>query len=141
MCHLLLLMPVLALPILWLMPLSFAIPIYVVIALISGLLYRLVWKSMRKPMETGVQSLIGAEATVVARLSPGYRAQYLVRSGGEMWSARCTDVLQPGETVKITALDRINLVIELRNKSSHPGQSSDVESKQPGAKTSERHCH
>ncbi len=91
-------------------------------------------------METGVQSLIGTEARVVSRLSPGQRAQYLVRSGGELWSARSTDVLQPGESVNIAALDGINLVVERRNNSS-PGQPSDLESKQAGAKTNERHCH
>ena len=36
MCHLILLMPILALPIFWLMPLNLAIPIYIIIALMSG---------------------------------------------------------------------------------------------------------
>ncbi len=55
-------MPVIALPILWLLPLSLAVPLYAVIVLISGLLYWLVVKSMRKRPLTGVESLIGSEA-------------------------------------------------------------------------------
>jgi len=89
MCHLLLLMPVIGLSVVWVTPLSFAIPFYIVIALMSALLYWLMAKSMRKPIETGVDSLIGIEAEVLSKLSPGHRAQYLVRSRGELWTAGC----------------------------------------------------
>ena len=119
MCHLLLLMPVLALPIFWLMPLSRAMPIYIVIAVISGLLYWLIVRSMRKRPKTGGESLIGAEAEVVSKLSPGDHAQYLVRCQGELWGARCPDIVQPGETVNITAVDGIRLVVERRSSDSH----------------------
>lgn len=141
MCHLPLLMPVIALPVFWLTPLSFAIPFYIVILLISGLLYRAVIKSMRKPLETGALRLIGSEAEVVSKLSPGHSAQYVVRSGGELWTARCADVLQPGETVSIAALRGISLVVERGNNGSHPEQLSDVGTKLARAKADERHCH
>ncbi len=119
MCHLILLMPVLALPIFWLMPLSRAMPIYIVIAVVSGLLYWLIVRSMRKRPETGGESLIGAEAEVVSRLSPGDHAQYLVRCRGELWTALCPDAVQPGDTVSISALDGIRLVVERRSSDSH----------------------
>ena len=141
MCHLPLLMPVIGLPVFWLTPLSFAIPFYIVIVLISGLLYRAVIKSMRKPLETGVLSLVGSEAEVVSKLSPGHSAQYVVRSGGELWTARCIDVLQPGETVSIAAIRGIGLVVERRNNGSHSEQLSDVGTKLARAKADERHCH
>jgi membrane protein implicated in regulation of membrane protease activity len=104
-------MPVLTLPIFWLTPLSFAIPFYVVIVLISGLLYWLIVNSMKKPLETGAEGLLGTEAEVVSKLSPGHRVQYLVRAEGELWSARSTDILQPGETVNIAALDGIRVAL------------------------------
>ena len=118
MCHLILLMPLLALPILWFMPLNFAVPIYAVIVLISGLSYRLIRKSMKKRPETGAESLIGAEAKVVSRLKPRDHAQYLVRSQGELWSAKSPNVLHPGETVNIGAIDGITLTV----KRIHPYQ-------------------
>lgn len=118
MCHLVLLMPVLALPIFWLVPLSFAIPIYIFIALISGLLYWLIAKSMKRRPETGAESLIGGKAEVVSKSSTGDHPQYLVRFQGELWSAHCLDILQPGETVNITALDGLRLVVERSNSDS-----------------------
>ena len=116
MCHLILLMPVLALPIFWLVPLDAAIPIYIVIVLISGFFYRLIAKSMGKQPETGSESLIGATAEVVTKLKPGGIAQYLVRLGGELWSARCPDVLKEGETVSISAVDGTRLVVHSDSK-------------------------
>ncbi len=112
MCHLILLMPLLALPIFWFMPLNFAIPIYAVIVLISGLTYRLIRKSMKKRPKTGAESLIGAKAEVVSRLKPGDHAQYLVRSQGELWSAKSPNVLHPGETVNIGAVDGVTLIVK-----------------------------
>ena len=61
MCHLILLMPVLGLPLFWLLPLGYALPSYVVIALISAFLYWLIRGAMRKPPQDGFQSLIGTE--------------------------------------------------------------------------------
>jgi len=141
MCHLLLLMPVIALPIFWLAPLNVAIPIYAVIVLISGVLYWLIVKSMRKTPLVGAESLPGTEAEVVSKLSPGHTAQYLVRSQGELWRARSADVLEPGETVRIAALRGISLVVERRDNGSHPDQTSYLETRQAGAKVNERHCH
>ena len=111
MCHLILLMPVLALPIFWLMPLNLAITIYIIIALMSGLFYRLIARSMSKRPETGSEGLIGATAEVVSKLNPGNHAKYLVRSQGELWSASSPDVLGTGEMVSIAAVDGIRLVV------------------------------
>lgn len=141
MCHLVLLMPVIALPIFWLMPLNFAVPIYVFIALASGLLYWLITRSIMKPVATGAESLIGTGAEVVSRLSPGNPTRYLVRAGGELWTACCPSVLQPGETVNITDVNGICLVVECGNKSSHPVQPPGMEAKSSGARTHEWNCH
>ncbi len=133
MCHLILLMPVLALPVFWLMPLNLAIPIYIIIALMSGLFYRLIARSMSKQPETGSEGLIGATAEVVSKLNPGNLAQYLVRSQGELWSASSPDVLGTGEMVSIAAVDGIRLVVR-RN-------SDFVTTKRTVRKADERHRH
>lgn len=116
MCHLILLMPLLGLPILWLTPPSFAIPVYVVIVLLSAILYWLITKAMRKPLQDGFQSLIGTEAEVVSRRARNNPAPYLVRSKGELWSAYSTDTLRPGEPVNIVAVKGIGIVVERVDK-------------------------
>ncbi len=112
MCHLILLMPVLGLPIFWLMPLSSAIPSYIVIVLISAFLYWLITRAMRKPIQDGFQSLIGTEAEVISKQALAHSAKYLVRAQGELWSAYSTDALQPGEQVNIVAVKGIGIVVE-----------------------------
>ncbi len=118
MCHLILLMPVLGLPIFWLMPLNSAVPIYVVIVLMSAFLYWLITRALRKPVQDGFQSLIGTAAEVVSRLAPGHSAKYLVRSQGEgeLWSAYSTDILDIGEWVNIVAVKGIGVVVERAEK-------------------------
>jgi len=111
MCHLILLMPLLGLPILWLTPLSFTIPIYVAIVLLSGFLYWLITKAMRKPIQDGFQSLIGTEAELVSGRARDKPAQYLVRSQGELWSAYSADTLRSGERVNIVAVKGIGIVV------------------------------
>ena len=134
MCHLVLLMPVIALPVFWLMPLNLAAPLYAVIALVSGLLYWLITRSMMKPIATGAESLVGTSAEVVSRLSPNNTTKYMVRAGGELWTARSDNSLQPGERVNIAAVDGIRLVIGSSNNNS-------IETTQTGVRTNERHCH
>ena len=105
-------MPVFGLSVFWLMPLRLAIPGYVVIVLVSGFLYWLITRALRKPLQDGFQSLIGTEAEVVSRLAPTHSAKYLVRSKGELWSAYSTDTLQIGEPVNIVAVKGIGVVVE-----------------------------
>lgn len=57
MCHILLFLPFLALPIFWLAPLSFAIPIYGFIFIISILIYWFAYRAMRLPVVTGSEAL------------------------------------------------------------------------------------
>ncbi len=122
MCHLILLMPVIALPIFWLMPLNSAVPIYVVIVLLSAFLYWLITKAMREPIQDGFQSLIGTEAEVVSKRAPDNPARYLVRAKGEgeLWTAYSTDALEIGEQVSIVAVKGIGVVVEPVENSSHP---------------------
>lgn len=104
-------MPVLALPIFWLMPLSSAIPIYIIIGLATALLYWLITKAMGRQPETGSESLIGTTAEVVSQFGLPGHAYYLVRSHGELWTAISTDAITTGETVSIAAVDGIRLVV------------------------------
>ncbi len=113
-------MPVMALPIFWLMPLNSAVPIYVVIVLLSAFLYWLITKAMREPIQDGFQSLIGTEAEVVSKRVPDNPARYLVRSQGELWTAYSTDILEIGEQVNIVAIKGIGVVVEQAGNRAHP---------------------
>ncbi len=134
MCHLILFMPVLALPVFWLMPLSLALPIYMIIASLTALLYWLIAKAMGRQPETGSESLIGTTAEVVSQFGPAGHAQYLVRSHGELWTANSPDAITTGETVSVTAVNGIRLVVR-RNGSQSTSTADAVR------KLNERHCH
>ncbi len=120
MCHLVLLMPLFGIPLFWLLPLGYALPANIALWLISAFLYRLIRKAMRKPIQDGFHSLIGTEAEVVSKRAPAHSARYLVRAQGELWSAYCADVLEPGEQVKIVAVRGIAVVIERAEPGSRP---------------------
>ena len=112
MCHLILFLPVVALPVFWLMPLNMALPVYLIVVASAGLLYWLIARSMGRQPETGSESMVGATAEVVSRLSPGNNAQFLVRHGGELWTAVSADAVKPGEMVSVAAVDGIRLVVQ-----------------------------
>ncbi len=112
MCHLILLLPVLGLPLFWLLPLGYALPSYIVLVLISAFFYWLIMREMKKPMQDGFQSLIGTQAKVVSKLMSDGSAKYLVRSQGELWSAHTRDTIEVGEQVNIVAVKGIGIVVE-----------------------------
>lgn len=111
MCHIILLLPLLTLPIFWLMPVQLAVPLYGLIVAFSGLTYWLLTRLMKKPVATGAQALVGATADVVSRVGPVKRDNFLVRAEGELWTAHGTPSITPGDKVTITAVDGIKLTI------------------------------
>lgn len=126
MCHLILFMPVLALPIFWLVPLNLSIPVYALIVLISALLFRIIVKSMSRKPETGREGLVGKIAEVVSRNDRS--AGYLVRTQGELWNATSPDMLQTGDMVSILAINHLKLLVSRNN-----GDNTEI--------ADERHCY
>ena len=113
-CHAVLLLPLLGLPLFWLLPLGHALPINIAAWLATPFLYHLIRRAMRKPIKDGFHSLIGTEAEVVSKSETVHSTRYLVRAKGEgeLWSAYSPDALQPGETVNIVAVKGIGVVVE-----------------------------
>ena len=107
----LLLLPLIGIVVFWLLPLPLAIPVYLVILLVSGLLYWIIARAMKKRSKYGLEGLIGAEARVVSKLGPHDEAQYMVRVRGELWSANSRDDLKPDETVKILSVNGLILLV------------------------------
>lgn len=106
MCHLLLLLPVLALPLFWLLPLSEAGPPYAVLFVVSVFVYLYVWKAWRTPPANGTQNLIGTTGRVV-RVGPH---NVTLQLGGELWTANVQGApLSVGERASVVAINGLRL--------------------------------
>ncbi len=106
-----LLLPLIVIIVFWLMPLYLAIPVYLVILLLSGLLYWAIVRAMKKRPYTGSEDLIGEEARVVIKSVSHDEAEYMVRVHGELWSANSRDDLKPDEIVKVLSVDGLTLIV------------------------------
>jgi membrane protein implicated in regulation of membrane protease activity len=89
----LLLLPLIGIIVFWLLPLPWNIVAYLVILLVSGLLYWVIERAMRMRSRYGAEGLVGTEARVVSKVGPHDDAQYLVRVRGELWRTNSIDEL------------------------------------------------
>lgn len=99
MCHLVLFMPVFALPIFWLLPLPLAAGIYAVIVALSAWLYYIVFKIMHRAPLIGLETLSDARGRV---LQADGRFGF-VRIGNELWKAEADHELRDNDDVKVVA--------------------------------------
>jgi membrane protein implicated in regulation of membrane protease activity len=107
----LMLLPLLALPVFWLLPLSWSIPIYIVCVLISAGTFWIMRRSKRRPPVTGAESLVQKEAEVISKSTAG-KNLYMVRVNGELWTAQSRSIIHPGQTVTIMAVNGNRLTVE-----------------------------
>ena len=107
MCHILFLLPFIALLLFFLLPSGQAIFLSIPLFLVFMWLAWVTWKDMRRPVATGIEGLMGGKAQVVSRTKDG--AKVLLR--GELWDAVCGDDLSVGETVRVTGFERMKLVV------------------------------
>lgn len=126
MCHIALLLPLLALPVLWIWPLAVSVPVYAVVALVSALVYWYAILAMRRPVETGAEGMIGATGEV----AEGHGTSFVVRIGGEIWSGRSAAALHPGDRVEVIAVER--LVLMVRRLDAAAPSSPDTQPPSPG---------
>ncbi len=105
MCHLILMLPVLGLPVFWLWPLSQAVPAYGLILAFSILVYVYVVRAMRHPVETGAEEILHSTGKVVEAGVKDIR----VRVHSEMWRAVSSEKLKPGDLVEIIGIDGLKL--------------------------------
>lgn len=108
MCHLVLLLPVFALPVFWLLPLPAAATIYGVIAVVSLVLYAYTVKAMRQPRLNGAEAMLGEAGRVVEIGERGVTLFF----HGELWRADIEgDPLVPGDEALIVGIDGLRLRI------------------------------
>jgi membrane protein implicated in regulation of membrane protease activity len=108
MCHLLLLLPVLALPVFWILPLAVAVPSYALVLVVSVAAYIGLVKAMRRPVLTGREHMLGATGEVIGGSGTTLRVQI----DGELWSARSAqEALKPGDAVRVVAVEGLCLTV------------------------------
>ena len=110
--HLILFLPIFGIVVFWLFPLNIAIPLYVGILMISGLMYWAILRSLRKIPVTGKKGLLGTTARVTSRLGPLADAQYMVETAGELWKADSLAPLRIGDTVSIIKVKGLKLLVK-----------------------------
>lgn len=107
MCHIFLILPVLALPVLWIWPLAVSVPVYGAVAIVSAAVYWYAVLAMRRPVETGREGMIG----MTGRVMESSGKNLVVRLGGEIWNARSGTALKEGERVEVIGMNRLILVV------------------------------
>lgn len=118
-------LPVLALPVFWILPPVLAIPIYLFCLVYSGLMHWGMWSAMKQPAKTGIESLIGREATVLSASTAYGALHYLVRIEGEIWSATSNDSLEPGEDVVVLGIQDNKLAVKRKTPQQSRRQKGD----------------
>lgn len=109
MCHLFLLMPVLALPVFWLLPIGAAGTIYAAVVAISLAVYWLMMKAMRRPVAMGIETM--QHAIGVVRYVEGRTATIWARS--ELWSAEPeAENLRVGDEVEVVGANGVVLKVK-----------------------------
>jgi len=109
-CHLILLLPFLALPVFWLLPLVAAVSVYAGVVVLSVLVYYYSIKAMRLPVSTGMEAMLHSVGEVVA-VTP---QTLQVRVHSEIWDARSDQPLVEGDRVEVTAIKGLHLQVSKR---------------------------
>ena len=109
MCHLILFLPVFALPVFWFFPLTTALPFYLFILGISLFIYFKVFGAMRLEVRTGQEAMLGKEGLVVEDIDPEGKIQY----ASEIWDAMAEGRrFLKGERVRISGFQGLRLLVE-----------------------------
>lgn len=108
MCHIILFLPVLALPVFWLVPLPIAGTLYLFILLFSAWMYYVVLTVMRRPARVGAETLLNRCGRVIR--TQGEHS--VIRLGNEIWSARSKQQVSPGDDVLVIGRAGLTLRVE-----------------------------
>lgn len=101
MCHLLLALPLLALPMFWLLPLAAALPAYSAVTVVSAAVYWYALRAMKQPVMTGMEGMIGESGSVVEANG----SELLVQIHNELWPATSDGaVLRKGDRVEVVVV-------------------------------------
>lgn len=109
MCHLLLLLPVLALPVFWLWPFTVAGPAYALIVAVALTTYIFAVKAMGRPVATGREEMLHAAGYVIEEPEAD---TFWVHVHDERWLARSAESdLHAGDRIRVVGLDGMTLLV------------------------------
>jgi len=122
MCHLILLLPIIVLPVWWLLPPIEAATVYAVVLLASIMVYRLAVQAMHAPVLTGTAPLLGATGNV--RRAEGWDGTVWIAS--ELWSATSLDgALVVGDEIEVVGIDGLTLRVRKPGTPGNARRSAD----------------
>ncbi|MBI2156111.1 MAG: hypothetical protein HYU26_04265 [Candidatus Rokubacteria bacterium] len=105
-CHLLFFgLPVLALPLIWLLPLPLALGVYVPLTALSVWSGLAAIRALQSPPRTGLEAMRGR----VARVEVVEGGRIVVRVDNELWSAVAEETLLPGQPAIIVGIDGLTI--------------------------------
>jgi membrane-bound serine protease (ClpP class) len=100
------LLPILGVGVFWLLPVWFAVPVYVAILAISGYGFLVGMRARHRVVETGVEAMTHKIGEVVDVRSDHGR----VEIAGELWKAVSSEPLREGERVEVVGVaDQLTL--------------------------------
>ncbi len=108
MCHLILMLPLLALIAFWIWPVSIAAPFYAVVFIASGIMYFFMMRAMRLQVQTGVEDLLQSTGKVI----DAEHGAVHIQMHSEIWNAHSHDELHPGDTVRIVGVNGLSLDVQ-----------------------------
>lgn len=107
MCHIVLVVPLLALALFAFLPVSQALMLYLPVLLVCAIFYWVIWRDARRPVTLGVEGMIGGMAQVMEN----GRGRVKVFYRGEIWDAMCLDPVSRDEKVEVTGMERMKLIV------------------------------
>lgn len=109
MCHLLLALPLLALPLFWIVPLSVALPAYGVVTGLSAVIYWYAIQAMNRPIQNGAGGMVGEIGEVIETRDGDLR----VRVHNEMWQAVPLGApLCKGDYLEVVGVEELTLRVQ-----------------------------
>lgn len=110
-CHLLLSLPAVGLAFFAFLPIEYALPAYLAMNLPALGTYYLISRALRRPVQVGMEVLVGAEGEVAVLYPGSALANCLVRCQGELWSARAAGPVSVGARVRVLGFDGTRPVV------------------------------
>ncbi|MEJ2048802.1 MAG: NfeD family protein [Calditrichota bacterium] len=108
MYHFVLLMPLLAIVLFWILPLSVALPVYLVILIASILIYISLLRAMHRPVTTGQQSLLGETCEITD--IKNHKGHVMIH--GEIWEADISGRVHKGDEAIVTGVKGLRLKVQ-----------------------------
>lgn len=91
---------------------NIGLPVIAAVATVGGLMVvAIAWlasRSLRRPVVTGVQGMVGE----IAEVTEDFTGKGRVRYGGELWNARSAATLRAGQVVRIVKVNGLTLWVE-----------------------------